>query len=866
MKNNSLGSKIFLFAVAINAVASYSYASAVSCKELFPLTVYAKPVLVTNLNQNEDPLLSPILQQLQSFANGAMPDFNNPEQMALFQLYRLKNFGDPTTQIRPDTVQLVIAALKANATASVRKERFNSVKVDLRAALKISEELNKFMQQVKQNAQIANGKIYNISANSGFWNKILETVPQKAVEKKGLFSGITDAISSTVSSIAGNRYKQYFSEEFIAKIESENLSVDQKANLLFARLLEIRNDAIATKGSDFSGIRNLAQVMADLVHSQPFLNKDLSNLLKSNDGIVAIETFDKLLASRDQFAVTNGFSSFEQMLASLGLKQPSALPTTNQKFIEQWQRQKTSIVGSWDKNLNENSFSIRQMSEAESIYRSCVGGNECSSRTYPTRALDPNYHYFTMTDLDGHSTGSITVVLGTAMIGGREVKVAFLDKMQNVSADRISVFIEGTRQSLIEKGYQLVAPKNLGLNEGVTNSKDVRAFLTAYMGQGQVIEVTGFTPNPHQFQFENKYSRADERLPSFVIGALPGDHFSLSPVAAKPFYAITAPDLQVTATASYNLKSGNDRSKILYIKTQEVLKDMKLADPEYQTTVDRWIDSTETSFAVKKQVLLASDPAHMLDLAEKKLTESEKLRFFTAVVSSPFYRKMIGVDRIYAFLEKHPEYIKQLSTENLAGFSLTRLVKMNSQNLLAAAVEKSSAEKVNKRNAETGNTPVNTAAGNGNLSAVKSLRASGADLTLSNAEGRTPLIRSLINKHVEVSDYIVDEMADADLDHSDSSLRPALYYSIRYQNSAVLQKLLTRKANVRFMNLYGQAESTALIEAAKSGQTEMVKMILAAHPELINEPDIKGGTALRYATKKDFQEIIQILTAAGAGT
>lgn len=861
MKNKLLASKILIFAVAFNTAVSYSYASGMACHELFNVNVTAsKLVPASNLKPSEDPLQSPILQQLRSFANGAMPDFNNPQQMALFQLYRLKYFGDPTTQIKSDTVQLVIAALKANA--GVRKERFNSIKVDLRTALKLSEETNKFMQQAKQSAQIANGKIYNISANSGFWNKIFETVPQKVAGKKGLFSGITDAISNSVSSLAGNRYKQYFSEEFVTKMESDTVSADQKAKILFARLLEIRADAVTAKGADFVGIRNLSQVMVDLVHSQPFLNKELSNLLKSNNGIVAIETFDKLLAGRDLFAVQNGFSSFEQMLTSFGLKQPSSLPLPNQKFIEQWNKQKSAVVSTWDKNLNENNFSIRQMSEAESIYRSCVGGNECSSRTYPTRALDPNYHYFTMTDLEGHSTGSITVVLGKGMVAGHEVKVAFLDKMQNVSADRISVFIEGARQSLIEQGYQLVAPKDLGLNEGLTNSKEVRAFLTAYMAQGQVLDVIGFTPNPHQYQFENKFSRAGNKLPSFVIGALPGDHFALSILAATPFHPVTTPDLQVAATASYNLKSGNDKSKILYIKTQEALKDLNLADPDYQTTVEQWADSAEISFAVKKQVLLASDPAVMLDLAEKKLNEGEKLRFFTAVVSSPFYRKIIGTDRVYAFLEKHPEYIKQLSTENLAGFSLAKLVKMNSQTLLAAAVGKSSLEKINKKNSETGNTAVNTAAGNGNLSIVKSLREHGADLTLPNLEGRTPLIRSLINKHHDVADYIVDQLTQPELDHTDGSQHSALYYSIRYQNLTVLQKLLTKNASVHFVNIYGQVESTALIEAVKLGQANLVQVILASHPELANEPDLKGANPLKYAQKKGFQEIMQILESA----
>jgi ankyrin repeat protein len=55
-----------------------------------------------------------------------------------------------------------------------------------------------------------------------------------------------------------------------------------------------------------------------------------------------------------------------------------------------------------------------------------------------------------------------------------------------------------------------------------------------------------------------------------------------------------------------------------------------------------------------------------------------------------------------------------------------------------------------------------------------------------------------------------------------------------------------------------------IIKAAKSGQIERVKGLLAADPALVHACDKDGSTALHCVTWKGHQEIVAFLLAAGA--
>lgn len=55
-----------------------------------------------------------------------------------------------------------------------------------------------------------------------------------------------------------------------------------------------------------------------------------------------------------------------------------------------------------------------------------------------------------------------------------------------------------------------------------------------------------------------------------------------------------------------------------------------------------------------------------------------------------------------------------------------------------------------------------------------------------------------------------------------------------------------------------------IIKAAKSGQVERVKVLLAADPELVHARDSDGSTPLHCATWKGHPEVVALLLEAGA--
>ena len=121
---------------------------------------------------------------------------------------------------------------------------------------------------------------------------------------------------------------------------------------------------------------------------------------------------------------------------------------------------------------------VRSLSIHEAGFRSVLGGNDCSSRTYFFKALNPNYNYFTQTDSHHRSDGHATIVLGEAQdANGGASQTAFLDKLQNVPNASISAFLEAVRQSVSEKGYALGIPEDVGNENGLSNESVTRQFV-----------------------------------------------------------------------------------------------------------------------------------------------------------------------------------------------------------------------------------------------------------------------------------------------------------------------------------------------------------------------------------------------------
>jgi len=120
------------------------------------------------------------------------------------------------------------------------------------------------------------------------------------------------------------------------------------------------------------------------------------------------------------------------------------------------------------------------------------------------------------------------------------------------------------------------------------------------------------------------------------------------------------------------------------------------------------------------------------------------------------------------------------------------------------------------------------AAKDGNLPAVQTLLAGGADVNTKNNQGTTSLIMAAMNGNTEM-----------------------------------VKLLLEKGANVKERNNFFLGNQTSLIIAAENGHTEIVKLLLAKGAD-VNAKTNDGKTALVLAKNKGHTDIVQLLEKAGA--
>jgi ankyrin repeat protein len=232
-------------------------------------------------------------------------------------------------------------------------------------------------------------------------------------------------------------------------------------------------------------------------------------------------------------------------------------------------------------------------------------------------------------------------------------------------------------------------------------------------------------------------------------------------------------------------------------------------------------------------------------------------------VSSPFYRQAIGVEKIYQFLESNPEYMKQVSSQRLAGFSLQKILKLELDQLFMTAVEAPGA-KINEGSRKTGQTPAHMAAKLGNIANMQKLLEKGASLATVNFKDRTPLIQSLMSDQTEMSLFILQQPQDLNLNQIDVEGHTALYYAITHGQTAAIEPLFRKGADFQFHDMYGIIQNNALHEAVNSENPEILKAVLATQVLAIDEADVKGLTPLMKAAMNNQEELVRILLAAGA--
>ena len=578
---------------------------------------------------------------LTAFTQGLEPDLSDADQRTAFRIYRKLRFGNPKTSLSQGSSQRIAETLGRYPELQ-EQQRFRNYRVRAQERdYPVTSEFAQFLStQFKSIGQVKSN-LLQVDANQGYWKKVLgyqlpdefKIMPQDKSARKELQKAAREHASSFL--------EQRFPQELREMLRDKKRPIKERSSKLYQFMVEERKQ-MTDRGES---VDTISQAIVDTVSSIGYHDSSLQKALKATDGMEALRAFRQILSERDSFAMELGFEGhFKQVLKDFDIAFPTGLAE---------EKRLPSLLESFEKGIVENARvlgagqerTIRHLSLAESPFRSCLGGSDCSSRTYPTRALDPNYHYFTLTDGKGYSSGHITVVLGTAKSKRKEIKVAFIDKVQNVENMDIPFMMEGMRRSVEEKGYRLALPKDVGDHNGISNEQMTRDFIAKNIATNEKEKLTAFTPHPHSYQLDSGYSRAENKLTLYHVMPWGSPDIELSATDITTPWHSPDINLKQLAQGSIALKNGSTEDRIRYIESMVVLEKMGVkTDPQFAQTLARWLGDSSTDLPLRKQVLLFEWQTN-----EKPLTQllssfavPERTTILQNLLDTPRYKKRIS--------------------------------------------------------------------------------------------------------------------------------------------------------------------------------------------------------------------------------
>jgi hypothetical protein len=599
-----------------------------------------------------------------AFSHGLIPNLEDPSQRKAFELYRVMRLGNPATELKPDTTSTIAKILHKHPELEKISFRDFQLRTQKRH-YPVTKELKAFLDSQVTSAGQVRSNLFQIDANSGFWKKVLQYDEPEGPKLNSLARDASDEQKQAYRQLmkqakekAQAQWVEFLNERLTPQVRKRlsdpNISSEDRASELFQVLRSERERLKAQK----KDIKPISQAMVDIVHTIGYPEPSISQALKSSDGMERILAYRRVLDFRDRFAMKLGFRDhFDQVLREFGepagVTMPTGVPaihgmTEMLRTLERAVESSSSII-----DAAVSSRTVRHLSIVESPYRSCLGGSDCSSRTYLTRALDPNYHYFTITDESGHSSGHITIVLGDAKLNDHDIRAAFIDKVQNVPHTDLPAMVEAIRRSVEEKGYRLILPNEMGDGNGISNEALTRAFVKESIKTESAAPVLGFQPHPHDYRFKNKYSRAELSLESHIVTPFesfndvliePGDISS----AWKTSRFDKSLDINKIVRASYRLKdSASLEDRIKYIGAMKSVREGKLrVDPLFEMTLRRWISNPNEPFSLRKEAAVALwlDCSKDLSQVMSGFNNADRAQFLQNILDTPRHR-----DRIFKF-------------------------------------------------------------------------------------------------------------------------------------------------------------------------------------------------------------------------
>ena len=441
------------------------------------------------------------LNELATAVTENAPFSNSKEHRRLFKIYQTQFLGKEkdTGRTGLESVMHIV-----NRYPELSKPAFREYILTLeQRTYEPPQSLRDVIQRLKNSANQFQAQLFQPEANIGFWQKLLMPLKKEDLED------LSRQEKKTKQQEHKTQFREYFDQVFTPEdhevLKDYSMTNTEKTVAVYRILERIRTQMI----EEGRNVQALSQAMVDLVHTSGFRNSHYITLLKSQNALDQIRGLKQILSERDIVALTLNFENyFSELIHSLNVDHPTG--STKKENLSQ-------ILSGIQKEIKNKPHTIsgkqvlrvRALSLQESPFRGCLG-TDCSTTLYFDLALDPNFIYFTLTNEELKSSGHITVVLGTAFSEKKksQVKIAFVDKIQNVPEMMILPMLSAVRLSLEELGYRLGLPVDVGDHDGLSNMEMTRTYIDLEVNPLFTHQLRNFKPHKNKYNFYQGYSRA----------------------------------------------------------------------------------------------------------------------------------------------------------------------------------------------------------------------------------------------------------------------------------------------------------------------------------------------------------------------
>lgn len=754
----------------------------------------------------------------------------NENQADIFEIYRKLFFGDAKTDVSGKTLTDVMNILKQHP--ELQKPHFTEYLINsVEKVYQTPQELDAFVNSQTKSAGQVRSNLFQIVQNQRYWKKLLgyqdPTMPDALVQMRKSLNKDSSEAEKAKYRQAQSEYQQYIGKRFLsylhrlinktnlellADLKNDAIDYDKKAMALFKTLQKLEQ-WYSKKGRDTQFIR---QAMVDLVHTVGFGNQATQALLKSNNGLEKIEGLKKLLDERDAIAMAVGYDGhFQELQQKLNITFPTGYFTTNdpQQMIKNFE---AMVLKSRFIKKPTGTLRVRSLTIQESPFRSCLGGSDCSSRTYFDKALDPNFNYFTLTDSNHQSDGHVTVVLGQAKneITGELENVAFVDKLQNVPNQKILMFLNAVSLSLAESGYKLALPADVGDHNGLSNMDTIRHFVQNEIVSKLTQTRLQFAPLEHQYSFANKHSRAytQPNVKLYVPFNLEED----------------TEIVRGAETQAYPAKADLD-------KKQLIQGFLKLKDSDKPEDLEKYIASVGLADSLEKvRLYTRAEYAKDLHAIAKRENVDFKIRK-QAVYNLAFIQKDITVVL---------EFVNQLDVVHI--------------NQILSEIKTYKASNKEMQKFLFVNLNIAVATRFPNIFKVF-IKQPDIDLNIRDSFGNTALINAAQEGQTELIKQLLQHSDKVNFEALNFSGVSAFRSAVSSGNTEIVELFLQHldkfDINCRLGN-----RTTYFMSAVTNERRETVELFLQHSDKIdLNAKDIEGHTAFMFAVINDRREIVELL-------